>query len=79
MGVRPEGLEGPAIGREGTGIETIGRRKTWEVLRERISLEYLRTKEAGGPQTSKRGGKWTWVMLGLQSSGQDTWILLQVR
>lgn len=57
MGVRPEGLEGPAIGREGTGIETIGRRKIWEVLRERISLEYLRTKEAGGTQTSNRGGK----------------------
>ena len=39
MGVRPEDLEGPAIGREGTGIETVGRRKTWKVLRERISLE----------------------------------------
>lgn len=77
MGVRPEDLEGPAIRREGTGIETIGRRKTWEVLRERISLECLGSKkETGGTQSSKRGGKWTWLMSSLQSSGQDAWILL---
>lgn len=78
--MRHEGLEGPAIGREGPGMETIGGGKTWEVLREGISLECSGSrKEAGETQTSKRGGKWTWVMLGLQSSRQDTWILLHVR
>ena len=82
MGVRPEHLEGPAIGKGGIGSETIGRRDDLKVsLKGRNELRVFGEQGGGWSETEakRKGGEWTWGMSGLQSSGQDAWILFQVR